>query len=171
MLLIQETPNSMDTNNREDVAYHEAAHVVASVATRRSFMSVTTTPDDKRAGHVRHRAIKDTSLRSDRCWLDHAFICLAAPAFDYCKHGTYSGVGCSTDIDQALTYLGQVAGDNMGIDADMDIALQAQYDAAWARAVEFAKDPRRQAQIDLVAQALIEHDSLTRKQVLELLKK
>lgn len=149
---------------REDVAYHEAAHAVAYMSTRLKFKKVTILPNEEGSnlGSIRHRTITDRNVRnlSGQSLLDYAFICFAGPAQDELRHGSFNDYGCYGDLEQALNFVERVSYENM----------QVLYDEAWERAKKFVRDSRRQAQIEVIAQALLNHDTLTFAQTADLLK-
>lgn len=160
-LAIEATP----AITREDIAYHEAAHAVAYIITRLIFTSVAIASEFQsggRSGYVYHRGITPEmrATMPAKQLLNRAFICLAGPAQDQARNGGF-GLGARSDLTVALQYARAAA----------PTAVDSTYWATFGRAHDFVKHPKQKARIEGVAQALLNHETLTYAQVKALLRK
>jgi hypothetical protein len=151
-----------DTANRkrEDAAYHEAARVVAYLSINRPFFDVTIIPNEDLAGAITtstERIGAEEYLDMEQEELaDEVFTFLVASAMDVLR-GSFTEGLTDNDYEQAVKW------------ASHSVDPQGTLDEQWARAEQFIRDPLHHVQVELVAQALLEHNRLGYNAVVELL--
>jgi ATP-dependent Zn protease len=148
------------TANRENTAYHEAARVVAYLSLARPFIEVTIIPNEDLEGAVAsptERIGAEEFLDMEQEELnDEVFTFLVASAVDVLR-GSSTGKLAGSDYEQAVEWAARSADP------------QGTLDEQWARAEQFVRDPLHHAQMEVVAQALLERERLTYNEVVELL--
>jgi ATP-dependent Zn protease len=146
--------------NREDTAYHETARVIAYLSIDRPFIEVTIIPNEDLEGAVAtpiERIGTEEFLDMEEEELaDEVFTFLVASAIDV-RRGSFTGGLASSDYEEAVEWASRSANP------------QGTLDEQWARAEQFVRDPLHHAQIEVVAQALLERERLTYNEVVELL--
>lgn len=145
-------------SERENTAYHEAAHAVAHVFVDRPFLEVTIVPDEKNDYQGRVKALGWESDEEFYEMLDdeaqvrnEIFILLTGGAIDTLR-------GCF-DKD---TIIG--LGGDYGTAADLALQYsnyQTILDEEGARANQFVRDPVQYERIERVALALLKQERLT----------
>ena len=147
-------------SEREDKAYHEAARAVAYVSIDRHFIEVTIISNEDLEGAVvtpiERIGVEEFLDVDEEEVCDQVFSLLVAPAIDMLR-GSFPENLVKNDHEEAVEW------------ASRSADPQATFDEQWARAEQFVRNPLHHAQIEIVAQALLEHDRLTYNEVVELL--